>query len=144
MFEAACCSDRLEIRAGLHQCQSKPLPCSHGAIFIAMSRQRHAATLCLSHEAAQSRIRQPPLLKECRCDSFDLGMSLKRVQKVADDIAELNWTHTEFYQRYSIKLAAGEDIPYVKTSGDRHLIRRAGMFRDRVASHVRATADQLR
>jgi len=39
-------------------------------------------------------------------------MSTRYVSKVADEIAALIWDHTEFYQRFAIKLATGEDIPY--------------------------------
>jgi hypothetical protein len=39
-------------------------------------------------------------------------MNLRKIQAVADEIAELIWDHTEFYQRFSIRLGTGEDVPY--------------------------------
>jgi hypothetical protein len=41
-------------------------------------------------------------------------MSRRYVNKLADEIASLIWDHTEFYQRFSIKIAIGKDIPYGK------------------------------
>ncbi len=39
-------------------------------------------------------------------------LTLRQVEKVAAEIAALIWDHSEFYQRYSIKLGTGADIPY--------------------------------